>query len=182
MRGVFRPEPKFLAKITSSNARRFSASAEIPGGNYPFAREVFVGQNRSSWRYLPIWARGVCRLEPKFLAVFSSLFARCLSARTKFPGSIYQFKCEVLLGQNQNSWRYLPIWARGVPRSESKFLAVFPSSNARCYSVRTRIPGSISQFQCEVFVGQGRNSWRCFQLEREVCVSQNQKSWRFLPV
>ena len=166
MRGVFRPEPKFLAKITSSNARRFSASAKIPGGNYQFACEAFVGRNRNTWRYLPIWARGVCRLEPKFLAVFSSLFARCLSARTKFPGSIYQFKCEVLLGQNQNSWRYLPIWARCVPRSESKFLAVFPSSNARCNSVRTRIPGSISQFQCEVFVGQDRNSWRCFQLGR----------------
>ena len=176
MRGVFRSEPKFLAEITSSNARRFPASAKIPGGNYPFAREVFVGQNRSSWRYLPIWARGVCRLEPKFLAVFSSLYARCMSARTKFPGSIYQFKCEVLLGRNQNSWRYLPIWARGVTRSEPEFLAVFPSSNARRYSVRTRIPGSISQFQCEVFVGQDRNSWRYFQLEREVRVSQNQKS------
>ena len=182
MRGVFRSEPKFLAKITSSNARRFSASAKIPGGNYQFAREVFVGQNRNCWRYLPIWARGVCRLEPKFLAVYSSLVARCLSARTKFPRSIYQYKCEVLLGQNQSSWRYLPIWARGVPPSESKFLAVFPSSNARRYSVRTRIPGSISQFQCEAFVGQDRNSWRCFQLEREVCVSKTQKSWRFLPV
>ena len=108
MRGVFRSEPEFLAKITSSNARRFSASAEIPGGNYQFAREVFVGQNRNSWRYLPIWARGVCRLEPKFLAVFPNVGARRYSVRTQIPGVNYQVGREAFFGENRNSWRNIP--------------------------------------------------------------------------
>ena len=61
----------------------------------------------------------------------------------------------------------------GVTRSEPKFLAAFPGSNAGRYSVRTRIPGSISQFQCEVFVGQDQKFLAIFPVGvRGVCQSE----------
>ena len=182
MRGVFRPEPKFLAIITSSNSRRFSASAKIPGGNYQFACEVLSVRIENSWRYLPIWARGVCRLEPKFLAVFPSLYARCLSARTKFPGSIYQFKCEAILGQNPNSWRYFPVQMRGVIQSEPEFLAVFPSFSARCLSVRAAIPGDISSWNARCVSVRTKSPGGFYQFKCEAFVGPIQCSWRYLPI
>ena len=106
--------------------------------------------------------RCVCRPEPKFLAVSPSLNARCLSARTGIPGDISQFECEAFLGRNQNSWHYVPIWIRGAFWSEPKFLVIFTNLDARRFSVRTEIPGVISQFECEVFVGQSQYSWRYF--------------------
>ena len=48
----------------------------------------------------------------------------------------------------------------GVIRSEPVFLAIFSSLSATCFSVRTQVPGSISQFECKVFLGQDRNAWR----------------------
>ena len=95
--------------------------------------------------------RGVFRSEPKFLAIFTNLDARRFSVRTKTPGGAPQFKCEAFCRQNRNSRQYLPIWMRGVFRSEPDLLAVFTNLNAKCLSVRTKIPGGMSQFQCEAF-------------------------------
>ena len=124
--------------------------------------------------------RGVLRSEPKFSAVFSSFNATCLSvrtrhlaifsyleargssARTKVPGSSYQFECEALFGQNENSWRYVPIRLRGAFRSEPKSPAVFPSLNAGRVSVGTKIPGDIYQIEFEGLFGQNSDSWRIF--------------------
>ena len=162
MRGVFRSEPKLLAILRSLNARRFSVRTGTPGNSYRFGCEVSVGQNPNSWQYLRICARGVFRSEPEFLAIFPSLNARCLSVATGTPGDIYRFGCEASFRQNPNSWQYLRICVRGFFRSEPKFLAIFTTLHARCLSVRTKIPGDISQFECEVFVGQNPNPWRCF--------------------
>ena len=52
---------------------------------------------------------GVVRAEPKPLAIFNFLNGKCLSVNTEIPGDISQFACEAFVGQNQNSWRYLPI-------------------------------------------------------------------------
>ena len=49
---------------------------------------------------------------------------------------------------------------RGVCQSEPKFLAVFTSMDASCFSPRTEIPGGISQFGRGAFFGQNRNAWR----------------------
>ena len=158
----------------------FSARTEIPGDIAQSKREASVGQNRNSWRYVPIRMRGVCRSEAKFLAILTRLNAGYVPARTKIPGGIYQFECEVFsvwskisgdvyqskceasVGQNRNSWQYSPICARGAFRSEPKFLAVFTFLNEMCLSIRTEIPGGISQCKCEEFVGQNQNSWRRF--------------------
>ena len=147
-----------------------SGRSAIPGGIPQFECEAFVGQARNSWRKLLVFMRIVFRSGPKFLAIFSRLNARCLSIRTEIPGSICQFKRELCFGQDRNPWQYSPVcrpapkiltmstylpgWARGVFRSEPKFLAIFPRSNARRFSARTEIPGGISQFKCEALVGQ----------------------------
>ena len=60
---------------------------------------------------------------------------------TRIPGDIYQFGFEALLGQDQNSWQYLPICLRGFFRPEPKFLTILTSWNARRLSVGTKIPG-----------------------------------------
>ena len=146
MRGVFRSDPKFLAVFPSLGARLFSVRTKIPGGICQFACEVSVGQKQSAWRYFPVCMRSVFRAGPELLAIFSSLNARCLSVRTRTPGDVSQFTCEVFVGQSQNSWRYFPIWMLSGFQAEPKFLVTFPSPNARCYSVRTWIPGSIAQF------------------------------------
>ena len=78
------------------------------------------------------------------------------------PGDIFQFKREVRFGENRNSWQYFPVLTRGVCRSEPKFPTIFTNLNARRLSVRTEIPGDISQLECEDFFGQIRNSWRYF--------------------
>ena len=104
--------------------------------------------------------RGAFRSEPKFLAIFTSLNARRISARSKVPGDIYQVECEAFFGHARNSSRYLPIWTRVFFQSEPKFLAIFTNSNARRVSVRTKIPGDFPQFKCGAFFGQNRNSWR----------------------
>ena len=141
--------------------------------------------------------RCVIRSEPKFLAVFPNLNARCFSVRTRLPGNSSQSKCEAVfsrtripgnfpqfkreasLGQNQiswrnfpvvmrgifffqgrNPWRYFLVLMRGVIRSEPKFQTVFPSLNARSFSVRTETPESVSQLGREAFFGQNHNSWR----------------------
>ena len=93
-------EPKFLEVFSSLNEGRFPAGAEISVGSSQFAREVCFGQNRNSRRNIPMCG------------------------------------CEAFFGQTLNSWRYLPIWMRGV----------FP--------VRTQIPGDISQFKLEVLFSQ----------------------------
>ena len=160
MRGVFRADRKFLAVFPSLNARRFSVRTQMPGNYYQFDRDAVFEQDRNAWRYLPIWMRGECRSEPKFLAMFSSVNARRFSVRTQIPGNSYHFACELFAGQNRNSWRYFPILMRVVCRSEPEFLAVCSCSRARCPSVRTIIPGDISQFTYGAFFGQRRNSWR----------------------
>ena len=104
--------------------------------------------------------RGRCRSEPKYLAVFPGSNAWRFSGRTKIPANISQFNCEVVVGQNRNTWRYFPVQMRGVFRAEPKFLAIFTSLNAGRFAVRNEIPGGISQFKREASVGQKRNSWR----------------------
>ena len=80
---------------------------------------------------------------------------------------------------------------RGAFWSGPKFLAIFTSLNAEYLSVRTEIPSSTSQFECEALFGQNQNSWRYFpvrpgilgdyyQFEREVLFGQDRNSWRFL--
>ena len=159
MQDVFRPEPDFLASLTILNAgrffwskpkslaifttlngRRFSVRTKIPGGFSLFECEAFFGQKQNPRRYCPVHARGVCWLEPKFLA-------------------IYQFKCEALFFQNPNFWRYFPVSMRGVFRPKPRPLAVLPNGNARRYLGSTEIPGNSYQVECGAFVGQNRNSW-----------------------
>ena len=156
-RGVFRSKPKFVAVFSSADARCYSVRTETPGNSNQFVCEAFFSQNRNSYHYSPVYIRGVLRTGPKFLAVFPSLNARRLSVRTKAPGSIYQFACEVFLSENQSSWRYFPVLMRGVSRSEPKYLAMFSSLHARRFSVGIKIPGDIYQFGCEVVVGQNQN-------------------------
>ena len=161
MRGIFRSEPELTATFTSLNARRVSNRTKTPGDISQFKCEAFVGQNQNSWqittfscaaffgqnrnfcRRLPIWMRGVFRPEPKLPAIFPSLNARCLSARTKSPGGVLRFECDVFFGQNQNSWRSFPIRARGVFRPEPKSLVNY-------------------QFEREALFRQNPNSCRYF--------------------
>ena len=105
MRGVFRPEPKFLAVFTSLNLRRLSVGTKIPGSFFQFKRQVLFGQDRNSCRRLPVLARGVFRPEPKFLAVLTNLSAMRFSVRTQIPGDVFHFECEVFVGQNQSPWQ-----------------------------------------------------------------------------
>ena len=142
------------------SARRFSVRTEMPGGFSQFKCEAFVSPSQCSWLFLPVGMRGVCPAEPKFLAMFTSPNARRFSVSTKVHGNIYHFACEVFVGQNQNSWRYLLIWARGVCRSEPKFLAVFSSLNTRRSLARTQIPGNFRHFACDVSVGQNQIAWQ----------------------
>ena len=57
-----------------------------------------------------------------------------------------------------------PVFTRGVFRPVPKFLAVFPSLNARLFPARTEIPGGISQLKREACIGQNQNSWRYFPI------------------
>ena len=141
MRNACQPEPKFLAVFTSLKARRFSVRTNIPGDIYQFECEAFFSQGRNSWRYFPVYMRGVYRPGPKFLPVFTSLNLRRLSVRTKVPGGIFLFLREAFF-------------------SQPKSLAVFPCFYERRFSVRTETPGGISQFKFEPFFGRGQNSWR----------------------
>ena len=139
------------------------------------------GAFRSEPKFLAIFPRLTARRfqsEPKSLAVFPSLNSRRYSVRTKIPGDIPQFKCEVCVGQNQNPWRYFPVLMRGVfpsgPKSPAVFrvltrgvfrsgpifLAIFTGVNARRFSVRTQVPGRFYQFECKVSVSQNRSAWR----------------------
>ena len=199
MRGVFRPERKFLAIFVISHAMCLSVRTKLPGNFFQFKCEASVCRNRNSSRYSPIWMRGVCPSEPKSLAIVTSLNARCLSVRANIRGNISRFKCVAFVSQNRNPGRYLPLWMRGVFRSEPKFLAILPSLRARRLSVGTEIPGNSYQFEFEVFVSQNPNSWqitnlhaRCLsvrtkipggfsQFECEVLFYQNRNSWRYLP-
>ena len=151
--------------LPNLNAMCLSIRTKLPGDISKSKSEVFVGQNRFPWQYLPVLMRGVCRSELKFLAILPNFDAWRFSVKTKIPGDSYQFgrvaffrsepkfrgnyqfECEVFVGQNRNSWRYLPSWMRGVCRSEPRFLAMFPSLNAKGYSARTGIPGDIPQFK-----------------------------------
>ena len=183
VRTKIRSEPKSCAIFPSLCAMGFSVRTEIPEKFPQFARQAlfgqtgcelcfarspnfwryvhaFFGQNQNSWRYFPICMRGVCRSEPKFLAVLPGLDAGCSSVGTRIPGGVSQFKCEVFVGRNQKSWRYFPVQMRGVFQTEPKFLAVFTNVNATRFSVRTEMTGDISQCKCDVSVGQNRNSWR----------------------
>ena len=158
MRGAFRPEPKSQGVFPSLNTEYMSDRTKIPGSTPQFKCDVPSDQNQSCRQYLPVGMRGVCRSELKFLAVFSSLNAEYLSVRTKIPSSMFRFQGDVPFFQNQNSWRYFPVQMRGVCRSEPKFLANFSNLNARRFSVRTKIPSDIYQFECQAFVGRDRNS------------------------
>ena len=60
---------------------------------------------------------------------------------------LFQSKSEARFGQNRTSWRRFPAQMRGVFRSEPKSLAVFPSFNAVCLSVRNEMPGGVYQFE-----------------------------------
>ena len=126
--------------------------------------------------------RGVCRPEPNSLAVFTSLNARCYSVGTKIPGDIYRFGREVLLGQNPNSWRYFPVQMPGVIQSEPEFLAVFPSSSARCLSVRTEIPGDISSWNARCVSVRTKSPNSFYQFKCETFVGPIQCPWRYLPI
>ena len=126
-RGTFQPGPKFLALLSSVNARRYFVRTEIRGGIFQFLCKALFGRDQNFWRYFPVYVRGVCRLEPQPLAIFTNLNARRYSVRTEVPGNTYQFKCEAFsvrteipgdisqaereafFGQNQNPCRYLPI-------------------------------------------------------------------------
>ena len=145
MRGVFRSGPKFLAIISSLNARRFSLRTKVPGD-------------------------------------ISQVNCAAFSVRTEIPGGISQFKFEALLGQDQNSWRYSPVQMRGVCRSEPKSLEIFPSFNARCVSVRTKIPSSISSFNARRFSVRTNIPGNIYRCECEALFSQNPSSWQVLPV
>ena len=103
----------------------------------------------------------------------AELNAMRLSVKNKRPGGIYRSECGAFFCQNRKSWQYLPIRTRGVFQSEPEFLAVFPSLNARRFSIKTNLnarrvsvrnkkPGGISQCECEAFFGQNQNSWRYF--------------------
>ena len=124
-RGVVWSGPKFLAVFTNLNARRSSARTTFlaifpnlnarrlsvrprtPGNFKQFKCEAFFGKDQNSWRYFPIRMRGVCRSEPEYLTVSSSLNAKCFSGRTKNPSHVSQFARDVLFGQNQISrWRF----------------------------------------------------------------------------
>ena len=48
----------------------------------------------------------------------------------------------------------------GAFHSEPKFLAIFPSLNARRFSVRTEVSVDVYQFGCKVFFREDQNSWR----------------------
>ena len=119
MLGVCRSEPKSLAVFTNSNARRYSVRTEMPGGDFQFDREALFGQNRNSWRYFPVWVRGVFRPEEKFLAVLTSFNARRFRSEFKF---LAKFGCEAFL------------------QSEPKLLAVFSKLDAMRFSARPEIP------------------------------------------
>ena len=96
--------------------------------------------------------RGFFRSEPKSLAVFTNSNARSYSVRTRIPGDIFQFEFVVLFSQNPSSWQYLPVRIQGVCRSGPKCLAVFTDLDARCLSIRNKIPGDICQCKCEAFL------------------------------
>ena len=91
IRGAFRSEPKSLATFTSLNARSFSAGIKIPRNSSQCVCEVFVGQNRNSWRYFPAQIRGA------------------FSVRTESPGGISQCDCEAFFGLDRNSWQCLRV-------------------------------------------------------------------------
>ena len=177
MRGVCRPEPKFLAICPSLNARRFSARTRLPGEFYQFKCGAFFSS------------------EPKFLAIFTTSEGGRFLVRTKIPGGFFLFECEAFFGQNQNprrycpvymrcvcrpepkflaiyqskfevlffqnpnSWRYFPVSMRGVFRPKPRPLAVLPNGNARRYLGSTEIPGNSYQVECGAFVGQNQNCW-----------------------
>ena len=162
IQGVCRSGPKCLAVFTDLDARCLSIRNKIPGNICQCKCEAFL------------WS------EPKPLAIFRRLNARRFSARTKIPGDIYQIecaafsartaiagetsqsKCGAFVGQDRNSWRYLPICLRGVFRSYPKCLAVFSDLGAMCVSVRTEILGGFSQFKCEALFRESRRFWRYF--------------------
>ena len=130
MRRIRLPELKFPAVLRNLNARCLSVRTEIPGDMFQFNCEAFFGQNQNSWQCFPVLTRCVFPSDPEFLAIFTNLNARRFSVRTKIPREIYHFECEAIFSQNQNSWRFLPVWTRGV------------------FAVRTEIPGGIYQFGC----------------------------------
>ena len=157
MRGVFQSGTGALAGSTNLNSRCSSVGTKIPGDISQHKWEVFGGQHkceasfgqvRSSWRYFPVYMRGVVRSEPKFLAIFPNLNAGRFSVRTGTPGDFFQFKCEVCVGQNQSSQQYVPVLMRGVCRSGPKFLAVFTDLHARSFSVRTEVLRSSYHCEC----------------------------------
>ena len=49
---------------------------------------------------------------------------------------------------------------RGPFQAELKFLATSSGLNAMSCAVRTKVPGGISQFECEAFIGQNHSSGR----------------------
>ena len=132
MRGACQSDPEFLTVFTEMNARRVSVGTKFPGDIPRVKCDSLFGQNRNS--------------RHRF------------SFGTNIPGDFFQFGREAFFGLNGNSWRYLPIWMRGVFRREPKFLATFSSLDARSYSARTKIPSNIYQFERDAFFGQNRNS------------------------
>ena len=68
--------------------------------------------------------RGVIPSEPEFVAIFPRLNGGRFSAGAKIPGGVFKLECEVLFGQNRNSWQYLLMCVRGGIRLEPKFLSI----------------------------------------------------------
>ena len=129
----------------------------------------------------------------------TSLNARRFSVRTKFPGEVYRFGCEVFFSQNQNPWRYLPIWMRvvfaarteiprklpvqmrGVFRPELKFLAVVSTLNARRFRSEPKFLAIFTNSNARRFSVRNRSPGGFYQFEFEVFVGRNQNSWRYFP-
>ena len=167
---------------------------------FPVGCEAFVGQNQIARWCFPICTRGVCRSETKRLAKFPSVNARRFSVGAKIPGGIPQSKCEVIFGQNRNSWRYFlhgvggvsgqnrnpwprfPVKTRGVFREGANFLAIFPSLDAWCFSVRTKVPGGFSSVSARRFSVRTEIPGDIYQFECEAFFGQDQNSWRRVPV
>ena len=163
MRGVFRPDPNFLAIFPNLNARRFSVRTKIPGCIFQFEFEAVFVPSQYAWQYLPVWMPGVCQSEPKLLAKLPGLNARSISVRTKIPGGFPQFKCEAFFEQPE-------------------ILAIFTSLNSRSFWVRTKLPGEVYQFECDAFFSQNQNSWRYFPIWMRVVFAAITKIPGKLPV
>ena len=71
---------------------------------------------------------------------------------------------------------------RGVFQSGPEFLAVIPSFNARCLSVRTKIPGDISSWNARCVPVRTKSPGGFYLFKCEAFVGPSQYAWRYLPI